>query len=152
MKLHHAVVVSAVTLLSAAAIAQTAKPADEIKYRQSAMTVVARSFGALNGMASGKVPFDQAVAEKNALVVGNLTPLIGVAFGPGTESGAPTKADPKIWTEGDKFKAAYDKFVAETAKLPAAAKDVAALKTQVAEVGKTCKGCHDDYRMKEARN
>ena len=37
-------------------------------------------------------------------------------------------------------------------KLPAAAGDVATLKTAVGEIGKACKGCHDDYREKEFRN
>ena len=41
------------------------------------------------------------------------------------------------------------KMQAEVAKLPAAAKgDLASLKAQVGETGKTCKACHDDFRAK----
>jgi cytochrome c556 len=53
-----------------------------------------------------------------------------------------------VWSEPEKFKAAFDKLAAATKALPAAAGDVATLKVALGDVGKTCKGCHDDYRMK----
>ena len=39
-------------------------------------------------------------------------------------------------------------MIAEAAKLSQVARngDLAALKGQFGETGKTCKGCHDDYR------
>lgn len=128
------------------------KPEDQIRYRQSVMNVMGRSFGALNAMAKGEAAYSKDAAAKNADIVVMMSGLPGPAFGPGTEKGAPTKADMKVWSEGEKFKTAYEKMMGEVKKLPAAAGDAAALKTQVGEVGKACKGCHDDFRLKEFRN
>ncbi len=128
------------------------KPEDQIRYRQSVMNVMGRSFGALNGMAKGEAPYNKDAAAKNAAIVEMMSGLPAPAFGAGTEKGAPTKADMKVWSEGEKFKTAYDKMVGEVKKLPAAAGEEATLKAQVGEVGKACKGCHDDFRLKEFRN
>ncbi|MBS1172097.1 MAG: cytochrome c prime [Proteobacteria bacterium] len=128
------------------------KPEDQIRYRQSVMNVMGRSFGALNAMAKGEAPYNKDAAAKNAAIVEMMSGLPAPAFGPGTDKGAPTKADMKIWSEGEKFKTAYEKMVGEVKKLPAAAGDEATLKAQVGEVGKACKGCHDDFRLKEFRN
>jgi cytochrome c556 len=147
------VILATVTLGVAGAAFAQVKPEDEIRYRQSVMNVIGRNFGGVLGaMAKGERPYDQATAVKAATLVDMLSGLPANSFGPGTEKGAPTKADPKIWKDQAKFKAAYDKMVAEVAKLPAAAKDPAALKAQVAETGKACKACHDDFRLKEFRS
>jgi len=147
------VIFAAVALgVSGATLAQV-KPEDEIRYRQSVMNVIGRNFGGVLGaMAKGERPYDQAAAVKAATLVDMLSTLPAAAFGPGTDKGAPTKADPKVWKEPQKFKAAYDKMLAEVAKLPLAAKDPATLKAQVGEVGKACKACHDDFRQKEFRS
>ena len=128
------------------------KPEDQIRYRQSVMNVMGRSFGALNAMAKGEAPYNKDAAARNAAIVEMMSGLPAPAFGAGTEKGAPTKADMKIWSEGEKFKTAYEKMVGEVKKLPAAVGDEATLKAQVGEVGKACKGCHDDFRLKEFRN
>jgi cytochrome c556 len=128
------------------------KPEDQIRYRQSVMNVMGRSFGALNAMAKGEAPYNKDAAARNAAIVEMMSGLPAPAFGPGTDKGAPTKADMKIWSEGEKFKTAYEKMVGEVKKLPAAAGDEATLKAQVGEVGKACKGCHDDFRLKEFRS
>ena len=75
------------------------------------------------------------------------------SFGPGTDKGAPTKADTKIWSEMDKFKDKADKMQAEVRKLAQTAKsgDEAAIKAATGDTGKACKSCHDDYRLKEFR-
>lgn len=149
MQIRAAVLMSLATLASSAAYAQ-AKPEDQIRYRQGAMQVVARSFGTLGAMVKGDMPFNKDVAARHASVVAELSdlPLVTGAFGPGTDKGAPTKADPKVWSDADKFRAAYEKFTTEARKLPAAAGDLATLKVAFGEVGKTCKGCHDDFRQK----
>jgi cytochrome c556 len=152
MKITHIAVLAVASLSASVAFAQ-AKPEDQIKYRQSAMTVNARSNGALNAMAKGDVPFNKEVAQRYATVIAELSdlPLLAGAYGPGTDRGALTKADPKVWSEPEKFKAAFDRFTVAAKALPAAAGDLATLKTALAELGKTCKGCHDNYRMNDYR-
>lgn len=149
MKIKHVVVLALASLGVSLAFAQ-AKPEDQIKYRQAAMTVTARSVGVLNAIAKGDVPFNKDVAQRHAATIADISdlPFQAGAFGPGTDKAAPTKADPKVWSEPEKFKAAFDKFTLAAKALPAAAGDVVSLKTALADLGKTCKGCHDDYRMK----
>jgi cytochrome c556 len=88
------------------------------------------------------------VAADNIAVVMAVSQLPLAAFGEGTDKGAPNRAKPEIWRESAKFKAAADKYVAELAKLDAAAKTgtLDALRGAVGAVGGTCKGCHDDFR------
>lgn len=149
MKLRNLVMIFAAATSASVAFAQ-AKPEDQIRYRQGAMQVIGRSFGTLAAMAKGELPFNKDAAARHATVVAEVSdmPLITGAFGPGTDKGAPTKADPKVWSEADKFKVVFEKMVAEARKLPTAAGDLASLKVAVGDVGKTCKGCHDDYRRK----
>jgi len=125
------------------------KPEDEIRYRQSVFNVIGRNFGGVLGaIAKGERPYDQAEAVKAAKLVADLSTLPFASFGPGTDAGASHKSSPKIWEDPAKFQSLADKFQLEAAKLPAAAADLATLKAQVAETGKTCKGCHDEYRLK----
>lgn len=151
MKLKTLTLAAVVVGIATSAAAQF-KPEDQIRYRQSVMNVMGRSFGTLGAMAKGEMPYDKEQAVKNAAIVEMMSALPVPAFGPGTEKGAPTKADMKVWSDAEKFKSAYDKMLAEVKKLPAAAGDAATLKAQVGEVGKTCKGCHDDFRLKRFRD
>lgn len=134
---------------------QGPKPEDEIRYRQSVMNVMGRAMGPMGAMAQGKAPFNAAVVQKNSALVESLIGLPFNSFGPGTDKGAPTKADPKIWSESAKFKQAAEGAQKAVADLAATAKagDEAKFKTAFGEVAKSCnKGCHDDFRTKEMRN
>lgn len=125
------------------------KPEDDIRYRQAVFNVIGHNFGGvLNAIAKGDRPYDLATAQKTAKLLEALAPLPFDSFGPGTDQGAPNKASPRIWQEPDKFKESAQKFQLEVSKLYAAAGDPAALKAQVGQVGKACKGCHDDFRVK----
>ena len=155
MKFSTSVMVAALMAVTASgfALAQGGpKPEDQIRYRQSVMNVMGHSFGVLAGMAKGEVPFNQEVAEDNTDIVIMMSTLPWNSFGPGTEKGAPTKADMKVWSESKKFKEAADKMEHAVRQLISATEDQEKLKAQVGEVGKTCKGCHDDFRLKEFRD
>lgn len=135
-------------LSSVPASAQFAKPEDAIKYRQSALFVMGQHFGRLGAMANGRVPFDAKAAADNADLVLTLSQLPWAGFGPGTDKAAPTKAEPAVWAEPAKFKAASDKMQAEVAKLAAAAKtgNLDNLKAAFGPAAASCKACHDDFR------
>jgi len=153
MKLRHLVcAISAVAATATAYAQQAPKAEDQIRYRQSIMNVMGRQFGMLNAMAKGEVPYNKDAAVKAATLAEILSTMPGPLFGPGLDKGAPTKAGAKIWSEPDKFNAALEKMQGEMKKLPAAAGDLTTLKTAAGDLGKTCKGCHDDYREKEFRN
>lgn len=145
-----ACIAAAATLMAMAApaSAQFAKPEDAIKYRQSALFVMAQHFGRVGAMANGRVPFDAKVAAENAEIVADMAKLPWAGFGPGTDKGGNTKAKPEIWAEQAKFKEGHEKLVAETAKLAAAAKtgNLDNLKTAFTSTAGTCKACHDAFR------
>jgi len=133
--------------LAAPALAQFQKPEDAIKYRKASFTVLATHFGRLGAMANGRMPFDAKVAAESGAVIEMAVKLPWEAFGPGTDKGD-TRAEPAIWTEQAKFKAAADKAQAEVTKVAAAAKtgNLDAIKASFGAAGATCKACHDDFR------
>ena len=138
-------------LASLPAAAQFQKPEDAIKYRQSALTVMANHFGRVAAMAQGKIPFDAKAAADNAQIVSTLVRLPFTAFGDGTDKGAPNRAKPEVWSQNAKFKEASEKLIAEVAKLDAAAKsgNLDQIKAAAGGVGGACKGCHDDFRAEK---
>ena len=140
-----AALLGAATALPAAA--QFAKPEDAIKYRKGAFTVMAAHFGRVAAMANGKIPFDAKIAADNAEIATFMSKLPYAGFIEGTDKGE-TRAEPKIWAEMDKFKAAAAKMQEEMAKLNVAAKsgNLDAIKVAVGDTGKSCKACHDNYR------
>ena len=142
------VVAAAAAVLAFPASAQFAKPEDAIKYRQSALFVMAQHFGRIGAMANGRAPYDAKAAIDNAEIVAEMARLPWAGFGPGTDKGMTTRAKPEIWTEQVKFKEHNDKLVGETTKLLAAAKtnNLDSLKTAFSATAGACKGCHDNYR------
>jgi cytochrome c556 len=133
--------------LAAPAMAQFQKPEDAIKYRKASFTVLATHFGRLGAMANGRAPFDAKVAAESGAVIETAVKLPWEAFVPGTDKGD-TRAEPAIWTEQAKFKAASEKAQAEVTKLAAAAKtgNLDAIKASFGAAGASCKACHDDFR------
>lgn len=129
------------------AAAQFAKPEDAIRYRRAAFTVMSAHFGRVAAMANGKVPFDAKAVVDNAEVATFVSRLPYAAFVDGSDKGD-TKADPKIWSERDKFNASATKMQDEMVKLNAVAKsgNIEQIRAQVGETGKACKACHDSYR------
>ena len=150
MKFKHIVFATlAPTLLASAGIAyaQFKKPEDAIKYRQSAFTVMGNSFGKIAAVVKGEAPYNKDEVAKNAAIVATLSSLPWQAFGPGTEGG---KAQPEIWSDNAKFKAAADKMQVAVANLNTAAQsgDLESIKKAFGAAGQTCKGCHDDFKKK----
>ncbi len=150
-----AAAVLSATTAGIAAAQQGPKPEDEIRYRQSVMNVIGRAMGPMGAMAQGKAPYNAAVAQKNSALIESLIGLPWNSFGPGTDKGAPNRAAPNIWKEPAKFKQSTEDIQKVVANLATAAKtgDEAKFKAAFAEVPKSCnKGCHDDFRTKEAHN
>jgi cytochrome c556 len=150
MKMKHMILagVAPVLLLAAGSVvAQFKKPEDAIKYRQSAFTVMANSFGKIGAVVKGEVPYNKDDVAKNAAVVAMLSTLPWQAFGPGTEGG---NAKPEIWSNNAKFKSAADKMQLAVADLNTAAQsgNQDAIKKAFGAAGQTCKGCHDDFKKK----
>ena len=133
---------------SAPAYSQT-RPDVLVKQRQSAMVLQGKYFGPMNGMAQGKVPFDQKLVVRNAAYLDVLSRLAWDGFAANTK-GEKSATLPAAFTDTAKFNQVADQFQAESAKLVQVAKsgDEASIKSQINAVGKTCAACHDDFREK----
>ena len=133
--------------LALPAAAQFAKPEDAIKYRKAAMTLMNTHVGRIFAMAGGRIPFDAKAAMDNAEIAAAVSKWQFSGFVEGSDLGD-TKAEPKIWTEMDKFREKASKSQDDLVKLNVAAKtgDLATIKTAVGAVGQSCKSCHDSYR------
>lgn len=129
--------------------AAQAKPETMVKQREAAMTLQAKYFGPLAGMAQGKIPFDANIVARNAGYLEVITKLAWDGFDPST-SGAKSRALPEIYQDSAKFKAASEALQADVAKLVAAANggNEAAMKAAIGAVGKNCGSCHDHFRAK----
>lgn len=133
---------------AASAVAQV-KPDVLVKQRQAAMTLIGKYFGPTAGMASGKIPYNAQMVVRNAGYLNALAPMAWDGFDASTQ-GEKSRALPAIWSDAAKWNQARDAFVAAAGDLAKAAQagDEGAIKSAVGAVGKTCGGCHDNFRSK----
>jgi len=144
-----AVVLTAGLIGVAHAQAPFEKPEQAIKYRQSAMFIMAQHFGRIGAVVKGKRPYNKEEVAKNAAIAAEMSKLPWDGFAAGTDKGK-THAKPEIWSDPAKFKSAAEKMEQEISKLAQVAQggDLNAIKSQFGATGKSCKACHDDFKQK----
>jgi cytochrome c556 len=146
-KLLSAFVVAALGAGYGATAFSQAKPETLVKQRQAVMTLQGKYFyGSLNPMAQGKIPYDAAIAARNAGYLDVLSKLPWDGFVESTK-GVNSGALPAVWAEPAKFKAAQDRLQTAVAALVAATKggDEATVKAAIGDLGKACGNCHDNF-------
>ena len=132
-----------------AAVFAQAKPDVLVKQRQAAMTLQGKYWGPIAGMASGKTPYNAETVARNAPILEVLSKLPWDGFVESTK-GEKSRALPAVWTDNAKFKTAADKMQTAVAQLVKVSKgDEATVKAALADVGKSCGACHDDFREKQ---
>ncbi|MBI5910354.1 MAG: cytochrome c [Betaproteobacteria bacterium] len=146
------------TLLSAAVIglaisataAAQAKPEQLVKQRQAAMTLQGKYFGPLGAMAQGKAPYNAELVRHNAAFLDVLAKMPWDGFAASTKD-VKSATLPAVFTDAAKFKEAQDRLQSEISKLVSVSKsgDEAAVKAQLGAVGKSCGGCHENFREKQ---
>ena len=146
------------TLLSAAVIglvisataAAQAKPEQLVKQRQAAMTLQGKYFGPLGAMAQGKAPYNAELVRHNAAFLDVLARMPWDGFAASTKD-VKSATLPAAFTDTAKFKEAQDRLESEISKLVSVSKsgDEAAVKAQLGAVGKSCGGCHENFREKQ---
>ena len=139
---------AACCLVAVPAQAQFAKPEDAIRYRQSAYVLMGNHMARINTQLRADKP-DLAAIQRSAAIIDFASQLPGEAFIPKSETGGtpPTRARPEIFRD-PKVKGLFANMREEVVKLNAAARggDLAAIRTQFGETGKSCKACHDQFR------
>jgi cytochrome c556 len=98
-------------------------------------------------MAQGKAPYNADIAARNAGFLNALSQMPWDGFHPSTKD-EKSRALPAVYENEAKFKEAQDRLRGAVTKLVAAAKDEGAFKAAAGEVGKSCGGCHNDFRAK----
>jgi len=137
-----------------AGVAQTAmaqaKPETLVKQRQSAMTLQGKYFGPMAGMAQGKVPYNADTVAMNAAFLDALSRMPWDGFAESTKD-VKSAALPAVWSEGAKFKEAQENFQNAVQGLVKVSRggDEATQKAAIGAVGKTCGGCHQNFREKQ---
>lgn len=120
----------------------------QIDYREAVMESIGGHMKALVAIVKGNVPYTQD-APVHARAIQPLAEMAGHIFPPESQTGK-TEALPAIWEKPEKFKAAMTAFQTAAADLAKAADgDPTALAGAVGALGKTCKGCHDDFKKKD---
>lgn len=124
---------------------------DTIKARQQGLKEMGDAFKTVRDELQGgkdvaKIKAAAATINKTAGAMKDWFPA-----GTGPEAKVKTAAKPEIWTDNAKFVAAREKLVEEAGKFQAAANsgDLAAVGAGVRGLGGACKGCHDNFRVKE---
>lgn len=126
------------------------KPETLVKQRQAAMTLQGKYLGPIGAMVQGKMPYDAAVVARNAAYLEVLTKMAWDGFQASTAD-VKSNAKPEVFKETDKFNKASEALQSAAVKLAAAAKsgDQGVVKTAFGDVGKACKGCHDDFQVQK---
>ncbi len=135
----------AVSMLAAADPA----PEDAAKYRQSIMKSMSGHNGAISMMVRGKAGNpDNLTNHVQALV--NLKDEIDSLFNEGSDL-EDDRALPAIWENADAFADAVENFEAAVEAFSEVASDggMQAIDAAQREVGKACKGCHEDFRQEK---
>lgn len=143
----------ALALSITAANAEQAKSEKHAKkstqLRQSVFSLLGSNMGPLGGMARGKIPFDAKAVEKHATRINQLSYMIADYTKTDTSSyNVETEALNKIWSEPKAFESRINELTMASAKLMTLAQtgSEAEIKKAIGGVGKTCGGCHDDYK------
>jgi len=133
--------------LALPAAAQYAKPEDAVKFRKAAFTIMGNQMGRINAQLKSGKP-DMAVISAAATTLTAVDHLPWDAFAAGTDKVGNSEAKPEIWQQQAKFKQQSEELISAAEKLAAAAKsgDAKAVQAAFGETGKTCKGCHDQFR------
>jgi cytochrome c556 len=132
-----------------AALAQ-AKPEQLVKQRKAAMVLIGKYWGPIGRMESGKSPYKAETVTRNAGYLAVLSKLPWDGFAESTKD-VKSRALPEVFSDADKFKEAADKLMKTTAALAKVADggSEAEVKEALGAVGKSCGGCHKNFRAKK---
>ena len=120
-----------------------------IKYRQNVMKSTAGHMGAIVDILKNGLPLEAHVSDHARSMLQNSRMTLSM-FPKGSGKGR-TKSKQAIWENWSEFESAAKNFERESAKLAEVAEsgDMDALAKQVRATGKTCGGCHRNFRKRD---
>ena len=119
-----------------------------IKYRQNVMKSVSGHMGAIVDILKNGLPLKDHIVD-HALSMQQISRMTLSMFPEGSGKGR-TKSKQVIWEKWSEFESAVSDFERESMKLMEVAQsgDMEALSKQVRATGKTCSGCHKNFRKR----
>lgn len=140
-------IVSALLAFSASLWADVSRYEEPIRYRRAVMTMVKRHYEQVSAMAKGKIPMNRDELNRHANYLEMLSRASIDGFVAGSHEGD-TKAKPEIWQDWSRFRSQVEKFQADATRLKEAARsgNPDSLKGALADMTRTCKNCHDDFK------
>ena len=119
-----------------------------IKYRQNVMKSVSGHMGAIVDILKNGLPLKDHIVN-HALSMQQISRMTLSMFPEGSGKGR-TKSKQVIWEQWSEFESAASDFERESIKLVEVAQsgDMEALSKQVRATGKTCSGCHRNFRKR----
>jgi cytochrome c556 len=148
------VAVAAMLAPCAGASAQeAAKPADLIKWRQSAYQVAAWNSQRIKANVEGQYDKNEVIKAANSIAAIANSGL-GTLYAPGSEQGTgwhETGVRAELFRDGEHVSELAENFRREADELArvAAAGNAAAVKAQYVKLNRSCKACHDDFKSKD---
>lgn len=123
---------------------------DPIGERQELMEQTRDALRPLIGMTREQVDFDAATVAESLAVFAHTAEMAPGLFPEGSETGGNTEAKATIWTDRAGFDQAFVAFGDAVAQAQAAdIETLEQLQPQLQAILKTCRGCHDDYRIED---
>ena len=119
-----------------------------IKYRQNVMKSTAGHMGAIVDILKNRLPLEAHILD-HAHSMLQISRMILLMFPEGSGKGR-TRSKQAIWENWSEFESAANDFERESAKLSKVAEsgDMEVLAKQVRATGKTCSGCHRNFRKR----
>ncbi|PKH04709.1 cytochrome c [Moritella sp. Urea-trap-13] len=137
-------------MFSTAQAATFDKAETDIKYRQSALTMIAINFSDMADMVKGKKQWDDSQFQLRAMQLSHLVPMAHAGFASADSQEGNTKAKSEIWKDTAGFDKKFAKFTADTKNLAfvSARGERGDIKKAFGQTAKNCKSCHSDYKFK----
>ena len=148
-RLYKSVIAASVFSVLAAATA-SAGPVEE---RKELMKTVVKSLKLSIKMVKGEMPYDAAAAAAAMQTIHEVPDKYIKLFPEGSDKHPETEASPRIWQDMKGFvEKAGDMKIASAKTRDAASQGLDAFKAALfGELVKTCKGCHEAYRIKKEK-
>lgn len=121
-----------------------------IPERQKIMEANNDAMKVVTAMIKGEKPYDAKAAATAMGSIKDSATKFTTLFPVGSETGNKTRALPAIWKNKKDFEDWGKQLEDDAGKAQAAAAGgLEPIKAAMAAIGKTCSGCHDDYRAKQ---
>lgn len=119
----------------------------DVKIRMDGMKSIAAAVKTLTGQANGTADFDTALVSGTADELARHAQQIPAVFRT-KDMSHPSEATPEVWENWPDFIDLAAKLE-NAARMAGAAQTAAELTPAIAQIGQTCRACHETFRVKK---